>query len=198
MLVFSVHMLYSGLAISTNNGLDFVRLSKAPIVERTSESPYSNAAPFVLKVGNHYKMWFWEGEAWLNINGKDYIRAVISYAESLDGINWNTKMHGCIKPQIENNEFSVGRPWIVFHDNKYKMFYSLRYVDKLYRIKYAESSDGINWLCKDVDFDVSSLGWDSEMICYSSIISVYNRLFLFYNGNNNGESGFGYAEITDF
>jgi hypothetical protein len=80
------------------------------------------------------------------------------------------------------------------------MFYSVRYIDKLYRIGYAESIDGINWIRKDneIDIDVSQEGWDSEMICYPSVISVKEKTYLFYNGNNNGETGFGYAEILEW
>ena len=75
------------------------------------------------------------------------------------------------------------------------MWYSIRFVEKLYRIGYAESLDGINWERKDslVGIDVSENGWDSEMICYPSIIDVNHNRYLFYNGNNNGRNGFGYA-----
>jgi hypothetical protein len=191
------YMLFSGLAISKNNGLDFERYSIAPLIDRSPESPFSNAAPFVLKEDNIYKMWFWEGDSWVTINGKDYIKAMISYAESIDGINWSLKFRGCIKPEIENNEFSVGRPWVLYHNYKYKMFYSIRFTDKLYRIRYAESLNGFNWQKKDIELDVSADGWDCEMTCYSSVISIKDKIFLFYNGNNNGETGFGYAEIIN-
>lgn len=77
------------------------------------------------------------------------------------------------------------------------MFYSVRYVDKLYRLGYAESKDGVNWIRKDneIGIDVSADGWDSEMICYPAVVKTNNKTFLFYNGNNNGASGFGYAEL---
>jgi hypothetical protein len=47
-----------------------------------------------------------------------------------------------------------------------------------------------------IGIDVSSTGWDSEMICYPAVITVKGRTFLFYNGNNNGETGFGVAELS--
>lgn len=193
------YMLFSGLAIANTINDNFIRHSNAPIIERSQSSPYSNAAPFVLKDKGLYKMWFWEGEKWVLVNEKKYIKAVISYAESYDGLNWDIKQHGCIKPKIET-EFSVGRPWVFFHQEKYKMFYSVRHIDKLYRLGYAESENGLDWIRKDknINFDVSNSGWDSEMICYPAVITVNNKTFLFYNGNNNGESGFGYAEIIAF
>jgi hypothetical protein len=41
--------------------------------------------------------------------------------------------------------------------------------------------------------DVSTEGWDSEMICYQSIIECNGKLFMFYNGNGFGRTGIGYA-----
>jgi predicted GH43/DUF377 family glycosyl hydrolase len=193
------YMLFSGLATTKNIDNFFVRVSTSPIIERTANSPYSNAAPFVIKQNDLYKMWFWEGERWVSINGKKYIQAVISYAESEDGLLWSIKKKGCIKPSV-TSEFSVGRPWVLYHKNKYRMFYSVRYIDKLYRIGYAESINGIDWDRKDneICIDVSEEGWDSEMICYPAVVTVQNKTYLFYNGNNNGETGFGYAELVDW
>lgn len=191
-------MLFSGLAMSNSFDGAFNRYSMAPIFERSKHSPYSNAAPFVMKDRDTYKMWFWEGERWVTINNKKYIQAVISYAESMDGFTWQIVKKGCLSPSLDT-EFSVGRPWVIKHSGLYKMFYSVRYIDKLYRIGYAESTDGIEWIRKDnrVGIDVSESGWDSEMICYPAVISTEDRTFMFYNGNNNGETGFGYAELID-
>jgi hypothetical protein len=77
------------------------------------------------------------------------------------------------------------------------MWYSLRRKNITYRIGYAESKDGIHWERKDNEagIDVSENGWDSEMICYPAVIKVKGKTYLFYNGNNNGVTGFGYAEL---
>ncbi|MFQ5751293.1 MAG: hypothetical protein ACE5HI_04785, partial [bacterium] len=66
------------------------------------------------------------------------------------------------------------------------------------RIGYAESENGLDWIRKDeeVGIEVSDEGWDSEMICYPAVISVNGTTYMFYNGNNNGETGFGYAQLT--
>ena len=50
---------------------------------------------------------------------------------------------------------------------------------------------------KKKPFDVSASGWDSDMTCYPSIITVKEKTYMFYNGNNNGETGFGYAELIE-
>ncbi|MEP5069850.1 MAG: hypothetical protein ABJQ96_04225, partial [Crocinitomicaceae bacterium] len=65
---------------------------------------------------------------------------------------------------------------------------------------YAESLDGIEWERKDreVGIDVSEAGWDSEMVCFPSVIKVKDKTFMFYNGNNNGKTGFGVAELIEW
>ena len=90
-------------------------------------------------------------------------------------------------------------PFVIYEENLFKMWYSIRFVDKLYRIGYAESYDGKIWKRKDhmVGIDVSSTGWDSEMICYPSIIDINGNRYLFYNGNSNGINGFGYALLKE-
>lgn len=187
------YLLFSGLAISNSFNEKFIRRSFAPIIDRSANSPFSNAAPFVMKTDKSYKMWFWEGNEWLKVNGKKYINAVISYAESSDGETWRVVKRGCIVPN-KSIEFSVGRPWVFEENGSYKMIFSVRNIDKLYRIGYAESINGIDWIRREIDFDVSSTGWDSEMVCYPSLIKFEDKTYLFYNGNNNGETGFGLAE----
>jgi hypothetical protein len=189
------YMLFPGLATSID-GKVFTRFSNAPVIDRANGSAVSLAAPFVLRHDQQFKMWLWIGQDWTVIQNKKYIRATIGYAESVNGSEWVLKKTNCIVPQ-EPHEFSVGRPWVVFDGVSYRMFYSVRYVEKLYRLGYAESVDGLNWTRKDQDagIDVSDTGWDSQMICYPAVITVKGRTYLFYNGNNNGETGFGWAEL---
>lgn len=190
------YMLFPGLAIGDGN--TFHRISPSPIIDRTSNLFLSAAAPFVLKEQDIFKMWLWIGKQWLTVNGKKYLSANIGYAESSDGLHWNLINDHCIVPDLQN-EFSLGRPWVIREKNRYRMWYSVRYIDKLYRIGYAESADGLNWTRKDseVGIDVSHSGWDSEMICYPSVIKVKDRTYMFYNGNRNGETGFGYALLEE-
>ncbi len=189
------YMLYAGLAVLYEGQSEWQRWQKTPIIDRNAQMPYSTAAPFVLKEQNVYKNWFWVARNWTTINEKPYLQAYIAYAESSDGQNWQIQPQPCIEPDWQT-EFSVGRPWVLKSEKGYQMWYSLRYVDKLYRLGYAESLDGKNWQRKDteVGINVSPTGWDSEMICYPAVLKVKNKLYLFYNGNNNGMTGFGYAE----
>ena len=66
-----------------------------------------------------------------------------------------------------------------------------------YRIGYAFSYDKINWHRDDklAGIDVASQGWDSKMIAYPYVVKHNDLLYMFYNGNGFGRSGFGYATL---
>ena len=69
------------------------------------------------------------------------------------------------------------------------------YKQDFYRIGYAESLNGINWIRKDhiVNIDVSKDGFDSEMLEYASVVRYKSGYAMFYNGNNYGYDGIGLA-----
>ena len=73
------------------------------------------------------------------------------------------------------------------------MWFSYKSTD--YRIGYAESLDGLTWERLDhlSGIDVSSSGFDSEMIEYGAVVRYYGQRFMFYNGNNYGYDGIGLA-----
>lgn len=193
------YMLFPGVAVSNNYGESFTKPHESPIMPRNNFRPTSHGAPCVLFSGNKYLMWHWFSTKWINVGGKQYLDYQIGFAESIDGLNWDMKNITCIRPDESNGEFAVARPFVIFENDIFKMWYSIRTFDKLYRIGYAESKDGFDWTRKDkeVGIDVSENGWDSEMICYPAILKLGNKTFMFYNGNNNGASGFGYAELID-
>lgn len=191
------YMLFPGLATKNTNG-SFERYRETPIIDRNLHSVYSHAAPFVMYDEGKFRMWLWIAKEWTTVNEKLYMKASIGYAESGNGLSWTILKENCISA-VAPNEFSVGRPWVIKEDGTFKMFYSVRYIDRLYRLGYAESKDALNWERKDHEagIDVSDSGWDSEMICYPAVITAGKRTYLFYNGNNNGETGFGWAERID-
>jgi hypothetical protein len=63
-----------------------------------------------------------------------------------------------------------------------------------YRIGYAESKNGVEFIRKPGNvIDVSESGWDSEMVSYPSLLIHKNKMYMFYNGNGYGRTGFGVA-----
>ena len=67
--------------------------------------------------------------------------------------------------------------------------------ENTYRIGYAESLDGFQWIRKDEEAGIglSESGWDSEMLAYAGVMKEKDRYIMFYNGNGFGASGIGYA-----
>jgi len=187
------YMLFAGLAIS-EDGVHFERISRVPILERTTSEPFLRSATAVLNEAGTFRAWYVSGTEWIVVNGAQYPRYVIRYAESRDGITWKAYNHTCINME-HPDEFGFGRPWVIRDGQIYRMWYSIRSRIAPYRIGYAESTDGIKWTRQDqaVGIEKSPSGWDSEMICYPCVIDVNGSRLMFYNGNRHGSSGFGYA-----
>ena len=187
------YMLFSGLAISSN-GTNFEKHGNVPILDRKNDEPFSRSAPFIIKESEIFKMWYWSCVKWTRTNQSIHYNNVIKYATSLDGINWSVNPNISISPNFIN-EYSVGRPCVIKDNQIYKMWYSIRSHNEPYKIGYAESVDGIDWIRKDEEVGISrsQVGWDSEMICYPCVIDVNGKRYMFYNGNKHGSTGFGYA-----
>src|SRR5262249_37585750 len=141
-----------------------------------------------------WKMWYIGGSDWIEVGGKKVPSYTLRYLESPDGRSWGPAGRVCLN-FASNDEYGFGRPFGVRQDGPSRMWYSIRTISKGYRLGYAESPDGLSWRRLDdrVGIDVSAHGWDSEMMCYSAIVSVHGQTYLFYNGNNFGQTGFGVA-----
>lgn len=183
-----------GLAISDSKGKNFKKISEGPIMDRDIIDPYFVSSPTVIKEKNLWKMWYISGTKWEKHNGSLKNPYNLRYAESKDGIKWKRK--GIISLNFKNKrENRIGRASVLKEKNKYKMWYS--HAGKTYRIGYAESSNGIKWKRKDeeVGIDISKTGWDSKMIEYSYVFKHKKELYMLHNGNNYGQTGFGYAVL---
>lgn len=195
------YLIFSGVAVSRDCE-NFEKISNVPVLDRLENEPFLRSAPFVLYHKKVYKMWYVSAFGWTKMeggvhNGRLMPQYHIRYLESVDGLKWVGEGKQ-INFEIAEDEFGFGRPFLIFDKGIFQMWYSIRKKSIPYRIGYAESSDGINWVRKDsmVGINVSNVGWDSEMICYPAIVKAQSKTFLFYNGNGNGKSGFGYAELV--
>jgi predicted GH43/DUF377 family glycosyl hydrolase len=192
------YYLFTGLAVSDDGGASFQRHSEAPVLDRSDGELFIRTAPHVLSAGGRWQMWYIAGEQWIETGGKQLPSYNLRYLESTDPAVWGKRGRVLMEPDGAE-EFGFGRPFVVHEDNRFRMWYSVRLLGKGYRLGYAESADGLNWERKDeqVGIDVSASGWDSEMICFSGIQKTKFGTYLFYNGNNYGETGFGVARLQD-
>lgn len=90
-------------------------------------------SPFVLKVGNSYKMWF---------ASNDLGHWQVGLATSSDGINWIPYEENPVLFKSETWEgLDTARIWASFDGTTYETFYS-----SAGKILYAYSTDGIHWI----------------------------------------------------
>lgn len=191
------YLLFTGLAVGSPGGTRFEKVSRVPVLDRVDGDPFLRAAPCVVEDGGLLRMWYVSCESWSPRNGGLHYRCNIRYATSHDGIAWKSSDRICLEPEGED-EYAVGRPWVLHEQGVYRMWYSRRGFREPYQMGYAESADGLTWKRKDdqVGLFKSETGWDSEMVCYPCVALTAGRRLMFYNGNRRGASGFGYAELA--
>jgi hypothetical protein len=180
-----------GLAISKDNGINWEKISDGPIFNSSYLEPGFIGTAKIFKENNKWTMYYLSCREWTENLEPTYD---IKLATSINGIDWmpNNKI---IIP-LEENEGGIAS----FQKINDKAWFSVRgkvyYRSNLkesYKIKTA-TLIGDKWIRdKNVDLDVSQEGWDSEMVAYPYIIKENNNLIMFYNGNNFGKTGIGYA-----
>lgn len=149
--------------------------------------------PFLLKVENKYYMWYGSTITWNYGNGE--MLHVINVAESEDGENFS-KRKSAIKYQIGSYQ-AFSRPCVVYYKKKWRMWFSYRGNQDLYKIGYAESIDLEKWIIKESGISTSEIGWDSEMVCYPYVFEYNEKLYMLYNGNGYGKTGIGLAVLEE-
>lgn len=195
-----------GLAISLDNGETFQRIDEGPVLTSNLHEPFLVIDGFVRKYGDLFHMWYIYGENWKVFQeGAEPDRIYkIAHAVSKDGIEWMRGEGKIIEDKIE--EESQALPTVVFYKNIYHMFFCYRCSydfrtnsRRSYRLGYAKSYDLKKWVrCdEELQFPCAKSGWDSEMLCYPNAFVINGKLYMLYNGNGFGKSGFGLAELEE-
>ena len=181
--------LFGGLAISTDGGATFTRWSRAPILERCPTDPFLNTAPWVIRDGPKWRIYYVSGVGWVH---RDLPRYLIKTGVSGDGRIWQRDGAVCIDFN-NDEEVALARPYVVRDDDSYKMWFSHKGGE--YRMGYAESADGIHWDRDDskVWLEPSVDGFDSVMVEYAAVVNHAGQSIMFYNGDNYGADGIGVA-----
>ena len=179
----------------------FKRLYTGPVLERTATEPYFTGTSCVLIDNGVWKCWYMSCTSWEQFADCVEPRYHIKYAESDNGIQWTR--HGVAAiDYLSPDEGGISKASVIKVSGTYYMWYSYRMLvdyktdkEKSYKIGFATSKDGVNWIRKDNQSGItcSQQGWDSEMICYPHIFKHQQSLYMLYNGNGFGQSGFGIA-----
>lgn len=172
--------------------------SEAPFLSTNPVDPISLSYPWVLKDEvEGYKMWYGSTMTWDAGNGE--MLHVINYASSGDGHRW--ERHGLAIPYEIGKAQAFSRPTVIGNSKQgYQMWFSYRSGSgEKYRIGYAFSQDGCKWeLALDLSgINISTEGWDSEMIEYPFIFNHKGENYMLYNGNSYGKTGFGLAILEE-
>lgn len=185
---------FAGLASSTDGGQTFQRVKQVPVMDRVHNSRFIRAIHTVIKDDDKWRIWYAIGNGWQVINDISYPRYHICYTESEDGINFSSEDKMCLG--CNENEYRIGRPRVTKTKDGFEMRFTSDTYDKLYSTGYATSKDGVNWTRHPEieELPRSQDGWDSQMTCYPVLVEWKDKKYLFYSGNNMGQTGVGYAE----
>jgi hypothetical protein len=185
-----------GLAISDDGGRHFRKISAAPVLGRSAVDPYLCASPSILVEDGVWRMWYVSGVRWAIEAGNTKHYYHIKYAESRDGVEWRPTGKVCIDFNSPD-EYAIARPCVLREGECYRMWYCHR--GPKYRIGYAESRDGLDWVRMDeqVDMGKSASEWDSQELAYPFVFRRDDQLWMLYNGNGYGKTGIGLAVLQD-
>lgn len=168
-----------------------------PLLASDSTDPISLSYPWV-RVSEHggFDMWYGSTVQWDAGNGE--MLHVINFAHSADGHVWQRE--GQALPHELGVAQAFSRPVVVNNaTGQCEMWFSYRRGNKdTYRIGYATTLDGKTFALDlmNAGIDVSSDGWDSEMIEYPFVFDHSGERYMLYNGNGFGHTGFGMAVWT--
>jgi len=188
--------IFAGLARSSDGGNSFTRSSEVPMLDRIDYQRYIRSSCCILKERGLYHMWYTASNEFIKIGDHLVPSYKIYKTDSPNGRKW-LEGFPCMDFS-DGEEFGLSRPWVI-KDGLYKMFYSIRKINKGYTLGYAISTDGIGWYRRDhlVGIEKSESGWDSEMVCFPAVLDCDGKRYMFYNGNNYGETGFGVAVLEE-
>lgn len=189
---------FGGVAVAEESKPEaFIKSGHVPVLDRSENGLCVRSGQTVLFEDGKYKTWYSAGKDWEKVGGKLRQTYDVYYSESDSPLEFGRSEVLCFA-RDQKVEHGLGRPQVIKVGNIYKMFYTRRILNMKYTIGYAVSHDGINWERKDdsIGIEHSAGGWDSDMVYFPSVLQVGDEFYLFYTGNNFGESGFGAARLV--
>lgn len=186
---------FTGLATSDADGRTFHRHGDTPVLDRANGERYIRTIHSVRQEKGVWRAWYASGDGWAVIDGRPYPRYDIRSLASEEGVTFTGPGQACVA--LRGNEYRIGRPRVYRFDGRYLMFYTRGTLAGDYLAGYADSPDGISWTRRDDDIGIglSDTGWDSRAVCYPALLPWRDRIYMFYNGNDMGRSGVGYAVL---
>ena len=191
-----------GEAASHDEGRTFAKVGSGPALGYSLDEPFVLSGPKVRRFRGGWQLFYIAGRKWKMASGRPEPVYKIRLALSSDGRNWVKQGRDLIPDRIEEDEAQAS-PDVFEAAGLFHMFFCYRAsVDYRgsaggYRIGYASSTDLVEWTRDDAraGLDVSSEGWDSEMVSYPHVFEVDGVVYMAYLGNQVGRQGFGLARL---
>ena len=191
----------TGIAKYEEQSNTISRLYDGPVLERNYLHPYLAVTPCVWTEGGKYKTLYVSGLSWKYGTDRYEPIYVIKEAISNNLLDWERSINQAVPSFFENECFA--NPTV--HgagDNQLIMFCSRNAFDfrndpnNSYKLGVARRRgedivrEPINWIGAPSLVEV-------QMQCYPSFIEWDGKLYVIYNGNSFGLTGFGIAEVLD-
>lgn len=180
-----------GMAYWNDSQGGFIKSANNPVLGLDETDALNLTYPFILKTEKQLTMWYGTNLSWGN--NEHEMHHSLRRAQSSNGIDWQKDENIAVDLK-HPNEFAIVRPTVIYDNGLYRMWYS--YKGSSYKIGYAESEDALHWYRKDhlSTIENGSEGWESDEVCYPYVFEYKNRLYMLYNGNSYGKTGFGLAQ----
>jgi hypothetical protein len=191
-----------GVAESDDDGVTFTRIGRGPVISYTADEPFIMSGPKIRRFGELWYLFYIAGRRWKVVDGRPEPVYKIRAATSVDGLHWQKQHRDLIESRVEADEAQAS-PDVTFANGRYHMFFCFRHSERYrskefgYRIGYASSTDLVTWVRDDAKagLDVSTDGWDAEMVSYPHVFDVDGQLYMAYLGDQVGRYGFGLARL---
>lgn len=201
---------YAGLSVTQDDGYQCLcglawldaglrtatRALDAPLLEKNEVDRFGGGVVCVLplQAREMFHLWYEARAGRTSGAPAPAPRFAIKHAVSPDGLRWNRLDQVSIGDSADRPY--VSNPSVVIDEKLFRMWYSYKMGDR-YRIGYAESTDGETWTRKDdqAGISTSARGWDSEDVEYPFVFTHGADIYMLYNGNQYGRTGFGLARL---
>lgn len=213
------YQLAIGLAVS-NDGLTFERATAGPVLSVGPRDPYFVTAPFVRRNSAGFEIWYSSSSGWLAEESGLEPAYKLCRRISADGIVWNPDTRAV--PLFNDPAFdemagvSLSRPWITEGgiteggitegDGGACLWFSRRgrafrgasaEAYRLWHVPLGALGAEADRAARPVRFlnPPAPGDWDDQMQAYGAVVPYRGDLILFYNGNDFGRFGLGWARL---
>lgn len=196
-----------GLIKSSDGGRTFSRAHTGPIISANASEPFLVADGCAVEADGVFHMLYIFGTKWVldPLSGQPERVYKIGAARSENLVHWDRDSRSVVTDVLGPNECQAF-PTVFHSGGQFHMLFCYREhsdfrsnSSRSYRLGYASSRDLLEWRRDDQlgNPEFARADWDSDMRCYPNCFAVGEQVYMLYNGNHFGKSGFGLARLVE-